>query len=106
MKKVLLATTALTLSAGIAAADGHTGVSISGFAELGVRDDGTNDVQFHQDIDVFFKMSGETDGGLSFGTAIDIDEVGANATGTAAAAENPFGGPQDGGVSVLIARSY
>ena len=112
MKKVLLATTALTLSAGIAAADGHTGVSITGFAEMGIRDDGPNDVQFHQDIDITFSMSGEADNGLSFGTAIDIDEVGANATGTSttalsdAGADNPFGGPQDGGVSVFISGDF
>ena len=36
--------------------------------------------QFHQDIDVTFKMSGETDGGLSFGAAVDLDETTAGTT--------------------------
>ena len=71
MKKVLFATTALVATAGVASAD----VSISGFAEMGIfGGDGIAD-QFHSDIDVTFSMTGETDGGLSFGTAIDIDEV-------------------------------
>ncbi|MEO1580050.1 MAG: porin, partial [Pseudomonadota bacterium] len=69
MKKVLLASTALVVSAGIAAAD----VSLSGSAELGIFDDDT-ETQFHTDIDVTFTMSGETDGGLTFGASIDLDE--------------------------------
>ena len=65
MKKVLLASTALVASAGIAAAD----VSLSGSAELGIIDDDTA-TQFHTDIDVTFTMSGETDGGLTFGASV------------------------------------
>ncbi|MEM9477318.1 MAG: porin [Pseudomonadota bacterium] len=79
MKKVLLTSTALVASAGMAAAD----VSLSGSAELGVAyydstDDATDneEVQFHTDIDVTFTMSGETDGGLTFGASIDLDEGG------------------------------
>ena len=71
MKKVLLGTTALVMTAGVAAAE----VSLSGYAEMGIRDDGVNDVQFHHDIDVKFSLSGETDSGLSFGATIDLDEV-------------------------------
>ena len=70
MKKILLASTALVASAGIAAAD----VAISGSAEMGVYDNGNDDLQYHTDIDVTFKMSGETDGGISFGASIDLDE--------------------------------
>ena len=73
MKNILFATTALVATAGIASAD----LAISGFAEIGMSE--TNAVgqgwQFHNDIDVTFRMSGETDGGLSFGATIDLDEV-------------------------------
>jgi len=74
MKKVLLASTALILSAGIASAQG---VELTGAAEMGVKDDGPEGLEFHHDIDVKFTMSGETDAGLSFGATIDLDEVSA-----------------------------
>lgn len=70
MKKVLLATTALAMTAGMAAAE----VSLSGYAEIGVRDNGS-DIRMHHDFDVTFTLSGETDGGLAFGATIDLDEV-------------------------------
>ena len=78
MKNILFATTALVATAGIASAD----VSLSGWAEIGVNDNGNGDMQFFQDIDVTFSMSGETDGGLSFGGSVDLDENGAFATNT------------------------
>jgi len=73
MKKVLLATTALTMSASVAFAE----VKISGYAEMGIAGganllDGT---QFHQDVEVSFGMSTETDSGLTFGANIDLDET-------------------------------
>ena len=78
MKKVLLATTALVATAGIASAqDVDTGVIITGFAEIGVFDPGNDDsdtLQFHTDIDVTFTMTGTTDSGLTFGADIDLDE--------------------------------
>ena len=95
MKKVLLATTALTLSAGFAAA---AELSISGSAEMGINDDGTNDVQFFQDMDVTFKGSGTTDGGLSFGFAIDLDEGGSGARAHAP--------EDDGGASIFISGDF
>ncbi len=73
MKKLLLATTATTalaLTAGMAAAD----VTMSGYAEMGVKEVDDN-VQFHNDIDIKFTLSGETDSGLSFGATIDLDEI-------------------------------
>lgn len=76
MKKVLLATTALIASAGIAAAgDLSTGVHISGSAEIGVVGGDTIDTQFWSDLDVNFKLTGETDNGLTFGASIDLDEL-------------------------------
>ena len=69
MKKVLLTSTALVAFAGAAAAE----VTISGWAEMGVV--GGSDVtsQFFNDVDVDFDMTGESDGGLTFGTSVDLD---------------------------------
>ena len=81
MKKLLLASTALVATAGVAAAD----VSIIGTAELGVfqNENGSGDgstgdlskTRVFSDIDVTFAMTGETDGGLAFGATIDLDEA-------------------------------
>ena len=71
MKKILLATTALVAFAGAASAD----VAISGFAEMGIVGGSGSETIFHNDIDVTFKLTGETDGGLTFGATIDLDEV-------------------------------
>ena len=70
MKKLLIASTALVATAGMAAAE----VSLSGYAEMGIKDAG-GDVEFHHDLDVKFSLSGETDNGLTFGATIDLDEV-------------------------------
>ena len=70
MKKLLIATTALVATAGMAAAD----VTLSGYAEMGIKDNG-EDTVFHHDLDVKFSLTGETDGGLTFGATIDLDEV-------------------------------
>ena len=76
MKTLLLASTALVATAGIAAAD----VAITGYAEIGIiGGDAYTDsrTQYHTDIDVTFSMTGESDGGLSFGAKVDLDENGA-----------------------------
>ena len=70
-RKILLATTALCMGAGTAAAD----VALSGSAEMGVAASKDNSVRFHTDIDVTFTLSGTTDAGVTFGSAIDIDEA-------------------------------
>ena len=93
MKKILLATTMLAGTAGFAAAE----VTITGSAEMGIvggtyYSGGTT--QFWQDVNVTFSMSGETDGGLSFGTSIDLDE-----------ATNGFG-TDDDGTSVYISGAF
>lgn len=92
MKKVLFASTALVAFAGAAAAD----VTLSGSAEMGIMDTNAvgTDVQFVQDIDVTFTMSGETDGGLSFGAAVDLDESAGNV------------GADDAGVAVFISGDF
>ncbi|WJY22353.1 porin [Fontisubflavum oceani] len=110
MKKVLLATTALVLSTGLAAAQG---VTLSGSAEMGIvggdRDaDGdpvngalpsTDEVQFFQDLDVTFTMSGTTDNGLTFGASIDLDEGGDGS----AASDNNY---DDGGATVFLSGNF
>jgi outer membrane protein OmpU len=77
MKKVLFATTALLLSAGVASAD----VTLGGDARMGFYNDGTDTVQ-QQRARVQFKMSGESDNGLSFGTSFRVTG-GAGDAGTA-----------------------
>ncbi|MEI6799882.1 MAG: porin [Pseudomonadota bacterium] len=78
MKKILLATTVLSMSAGFAAAD----VSVSGSARMGVvSTDGTS--VFSSRVRMKFSGSGTTDGGLAFGGSFSAhDTAGAN-SGTA-----------------------
>jgi len=98
MKNILFATTALVSTAGIASAD----VSISGFAEMGIFDDGSagSGLEFFNDIDVTFSMSGETDGGLSFGTSVDLDEI-SDTVKNAATDDN-----SEGGIAAHIAGGF
>ena len=88
MKKVLFATTALVLSAGVAAAD----VAVSGNGRMGIISNFDNpltplvdesDLAFTSRIRIAFTASGETDGGLSFGGSIRADNSGNGAAGTA-----------------------
>ncbi|MFM2354368.1 MAG: hypothetical protein RLZZ528_104 [Pseudomonadota bacterium] len=75
MKKVLLATSALMLVAGAAAAE----VAVSGSARMGVVYNGT-DAEFSSRVRVSFSMSGETDGGLAFGASVRADQSGQGGT--------------------------
>jgi outer membrane protein OmpU len=89
MKKVLLASTALLLSAGFAAAE----VSVGGSARMGVvkgfSDDTTtvdfdeSDVYFSSRVRVEFTLSGATDNGLEFGASIRADNASDGAKGDA-----------------------
>jgi outer membrane protein OmpU len=73
MKKVLLASTALVLSAGVAAAD----MTLSGDGRMGVRSlFGSDEVGFTSRFRAIFTGSGETDGGLAFGGTIRADNAG------------------------------
>ena len=81
MKKVLLATTVLAMTATVAAAE----VTVSGSGRMGVtyNDASVNKTAFTSRARVKFTLSGETDGGLSFGGSFQShDSAGANA-GTA-----------------------
>ncbi|MGO4914423.1 porin [Pseudogemmobacter sp. W21_MBD1_M6] len=69
MNKILLATTALVMTAGVASAE----VAISGSAYMGfayaedVANTGNSEVTTDADVNINFALSGETDGGLGFG---------------------------------------
>ncbi len=83
MKKVLLATTALTLSAGFAAADGHTGVKVGGSAAIWIEDvAGAADPSINTDVEIDFSASGETDGGMGMGFAYTIQNKSAGGDAT------------------------
>ncbi len=105
MKKVLLATTALTLSAGFASAE----MAVTGFAEMGVFDaDDGDGAQFHTDVDVTFTGTGTTDTGLTFGFSIDIDEsIGDNNDdGDAGESAATRDDTQHGGASIFISGDF
>ncbi|WP_028711689.1 MULTISPECIES: porin [unclassified Paracoccus (in: a-proteobacteria)] len=69
MKKFLFATTALVMTAGVAAAE----VAISGDGRMGLIYDG-DDVQFASRARVTFTLTGESDAGLSFGGSFRVDQ--------------------------------
>ncbi|MFN7223221.1 MAG: porin [Paracoccaceae bacterium] len=80
MKKVLLATTVLAMTATVAAAE----VKVSGSARMGVvynGDSASDKLQFTSRVRASFTMSGETDSGLSFGASFDAHNAGAANTG-------------------------
>ena len=81
MKNLLLASTALILSAGIAAAD----VRVGGDGRMGVTfTEGAHDeFAFTSRIRISFTASGETDGGLSFGGSVRADNASSATSGTA-----------------------
>jgi outer membrane protein OmpU len=73
MKKLLLATSAMVLTAGAAAAE----VSLSGSARMGIvhySGGGSSTTLFSSRVRVVFTLSGETDGGLSFGASVRHDQ--------------------------------
>jgi outer membrane protein OmpU len=85
MKKILLATSVLALTSGVAAAE----VTVSGSARMGlVYQDATNDVVFSSRVRVKFEMVGTTDGGLEFGASVRADQQGGN--------DNDAGAVKDG----------
>ena len=68
MKKVLLATSALTLSAGFASAD----VSMSGTGGAGLFGAAGADLSVYSGVDLGFSLSGASDTGMTFSTSIDM----------------------------------
>lgn len=114
MKKVLLATTSLVMTAGWAMADvtnknSDLGASISlqGYASMGIIGTGDTDeltsvdddtVSFASDIDLKFVMTGQTDGGLEFGAQVDLDE-----TDSTSLWESPW---TEGGETIYIRGAF
>lgn len=84
MKKLLLASTLLVGTAGMAAAD----VSVSGSGGMGVIFNGTW-WWLHYDADVDFAMTGETDGGLMFGASTGINSSATSGGGTTTSIDTP-----------------
>lgn len=96
MKKVLLASTALAFSAGMAAAE----ITITGSAEMGIkggdrydnvaRTDGDvgDKPRFHQDFTIKIVGSGETDNGLTFGMNVELDDNGDGNTNDGVTTDN------------------
>jgi outer membrane protein OmpU len=78
MKKILLATAALSAMTGYAAAE----VTVTGSARMGLVYDGDDTVMTSR-VRVIFNMMGTTDGGLEFGASMRADQNGGNADGTA-----------------------
>ena len=79
MKRVLLATAALGLGAGTAAAQDMgmaPTLKLSGEAEMGVAGSKDDSVRFHTDIDVTFKATGTMDSGVAWSADVDLDEAG------------------------------
>ncbi|WP_347312002.1 porin [Defluviimonas sp. SAOS-178_SWC] len=71
MKKILLASTALVGFAGAAAAE----VSLSGYAEMGIRGGDAIETQFHNDVVINFNFSGTMDNGVEFGGKVQLDDT-------------------------------
>ena len=84
MANCLLATTALTLSAGVAAAD----VTVSGDARMGIAYNGnaTDEFRFDSRMRARISFSGETDSGMAFGGNFRLDQAGNAASGRMGAA--------------------
>ena len=71
MKRLFLATSALVMAGGVAAAE----VSVGGDGRMGVISTEGSDIAFTSRIRISFSASGETDGGLTFGGSIRADNA-------------------------------
>jgi len=72
MKNLLIASTALVASAGFASAD----IALDGSANMGVKYNAAaaNTTTIHHEVDFGISGSGTTDGGLTFGASLDVDD--------------------------------
>ena len=81
MKSILLTTTAIVAFAGVAAADGHTNVGLSGSATLGYNnDDVFGEDGFYWDTQLKIAMSAALDNGITASATfgIEIDDEGSD----------------------------
>ncbi len=72
MKTILLTSTALVMSVGMAVAE----VAVTGDGRMGVQSLNGGDVAFSSRIRIVFTASGESDNGLTFGGSIRADNAG------------------------------
>ena len=94
MKRVLLASSALCMGAGMAMAqDMMSGVTVTGDGRMGVVFDDNEDAKFSSRVRVKFALAAELDNGLSAGGSIRADNASDGAAGTAGSIflEGPFG---------------
>lgn len=99
MKKVLLATTALVLSAGVASAE----VAVSGNARMGLQYSGsTGNTTLENRITVTFSGSTETTSGLSLGASMNLRADEGNNADTSAARVHL----KSGSVEVAVGNIY
>ena len=84
MKKVLFASTALVMVAGVAAAE----VSLSGSANMGLKYNGTT-TTVNNEIDFDLKGSASTDSGITLGASVDLDSDHNNSATTAGTVTDP-----------------
>jgi outer membrane protein OmpU len=70
MKKILLATTMLTMTAGAAAADGHMTWGAS--AAAGIASQAGGNFETYSSVNIALTLAGQTDGGLTFGASFDM----------------------------------
>ena len=75
MKSILLTTTALVAFAGVAAADGHTNIGLSGNASVGFNDKPLGEDGFYWDSDIDVSLSATLDNGLTAGASFELDIV-------------------------------
>lgn len=76
MKSILLASASVFAFAGMASADGHTGVSFSGSGELGYNDTPEGDQDgFYWEADLEVVFAAELDNGVTATLAWDIDII-------------------------------
>ena len=102
MKKILLATSAVALFAGAAAAE----VTTSGSARMGLVYDETlgtsGETYFSSRVRIVFTASGETDSGLSFGASVRADQQGGNNNDSGADKD----GDSNGDSTVFISGAF
>lgn len=102
MKKILLATSAVALFAGAAAAE----VTTSGTARMGLVYDETEgtsgETYFSSRVRIVFTASGETDTGLSFGASMRADQQGGNNNDSGADKD----GDSNGDSTVFISGAF
>ena len=92
MKRVLLASSALCLGAGMAAAqDMMSGVTVSGDGRMGVVFDDNEDAKFSSRVRVKFALAAELDSGLTAGGDVRADQDGTKGTAGKIFLAGPFG---------------